>query len=140
MLLRWLPRRRDRWIPMVTLPVVAALAVILRFGVQVPWLVAFAVCAGFLCGIVLALLPFRGWVSSWTLPVSGEARLLWSEVVLVLLGSLTPLSTKRTDAAQRKAFADRDVVRERGRFPTLLGVALFGLPTLCAVGAGWAAG
>ncbi|MGV9287357.1 hypothetical protein [Streptomyces sp. NPDC003719] len=139
-LLRWLPVRRERWIPMVTLPVVAALTLVLGFGVGVPWQAAFAACAGFLCGTVLALLPFRGWVSSWTLPVEGAARLRWPEVALVLLGSLTPLSTKRTDAAQRKAFADREVVRERGRFPQRLGVALFVLPVLCAVSAGWAAG
>ncbi|MBF8174998.1 hypothetical protein KVH22_15925 [Streptomyces olivaceus] len=139
-LLRWLPVRRERWIPMVALPAVAALALVLGFGVRAPWQSVFAACAGFLCGTVLALLPFRGWVSSWTLPVRGEARLRWSEVVLVLVGSLTPLSTKRTNAAQRKAFTVREVVRERGRFPHLLGAALFVLPALCAVGAGWAAG
>jgi hypothetical protein len=139
-LLRWLPVRRERWIAVVALPAAAALTLVLGVGVRVPWQAAFAACAGFLFGTVLALLPFRGWVSSWTLPVAGPARLRWSEVLLVLLGSLTPLSTKRTDAAQRKAFAVREVVRERGPFPQAMGAALLVLPVLCAVSAGWATG
>ncbi|MEV8126045.1 hypothetical protein AB0P07_18400 [Streptomyces sp. NPDC085944] len=139
-LLRWLPLRRERWIALVTFPSAAALTLVLGAGARVPWQAAFAACAGFLCGTVLALLPFRGWVSSWTLPVAGAERLRWSEVLLVLLGSLTPLSTKRTDAAQRKAFAVREVVRERGPFPAPMGAALLVLPVLCAVSAGWAAG
>ncbi|CAM5648050.1 hypothetical protein STENM327S_06308 [Streptomyces tendae] len=139
-LLRWLPERRERWIALVTLPCAAVLTLVLWAGARLPWQAACTACAGFLCGTALALLPFRGWVSSWTLPVAGPARLRWSEVLLVLLGSLTPLSTRRTDAAQRKAFAVRAVARERGPFPLPMGAALLVLPVLCAVGAGWAAG
>ncbi|MGW7278872.1 hypothetical protein ACWGIV_11315 [Streptomyces sp. NPDC054844] len=139
-LMRWLPQRRERWVAAVTLPVLAVLALLLRFGAQVSWTAAFAACTGFVWGTVVALLPFRGWVSSWTLPVHGDARLRWPEAVLVLLGSLTPLSTKRTDAAQRKAFTAREVERHRGRFPRLMGLALFLLPALAAVGSGWATG
>jgi hypothetical protein len=91
-----------------------------------------------LWGTLLALLPFRGWVSSWPLPVSGDARLRWREVVLVMPGVLTPLSTKRIDAAMEKAFAVRQVVLPRGPFPPLMGVALLALPVLGAAAIWWA--
>nr|WSZ99607.1 hypothetical protein OH820_31690 [Streptomyces sp. NBC_00857] len=137
-LLRWLPAKHERWIPATPLPAVAALALILRFVAGAPWSATFAACAGFLWGILLALLPFRGWVSSWTLPVPGEARLRWREVALVVPGVLTPLSTQRTDAALEKAFATRRVPRSRGPFPLLLGAALLALPVACAMAAHWA--
>ncbi|MFF6780101.1 hypothetical protein [Streptomyces sp. NPDC012510] len=137
-LLRWLPAQHERWICAVPVPVVATLAVTLRFASDMPWQAALAAGAGFLWGIVLALLPFRGWVSSWTLPVHGEARLRWREVVLIAPAALTPLSTKRTDAAMEKAFAVRQVVRARGPFPPLLGMALLVLPVMGTAAARWA--
>ncbi|WP_030898109.1 hypothetical protein [Streptomyces sp. NRRL F-5126] len=139
-LLRWLPVRGERWIPALSLPVLAALVLVLRFGAQVPWSEAFAGGAGFVWGAVLALLPFRGWVSSWTLPVHGEERLRWREVLFVLISTFTPLSTRRTKAAVDKAFTPRQVKRLRGPFPWPLGVALFVVPVLCALVAGWASG
>lgn len=139
LLLRWLPVKKERGIPATPLPVVAVMALVLRFVAHVPWPATLATCAGFLWGVVVALLPFRGWVSSWTLPVRGEARLRGLEVVLVLLGALTPLSTRRTKAAMEKAFAERQVVRSRGQMPSVMGVALSVVPVACAVGTGWAA-
>lgn len=139
MLLRWLPSKHERWVPAIPLPLIAALALVLRFVAQVPWPGTLAACAGFLWGIVPALLPFRGWVSSWTLPVRGEARLRWHEMALALLGAMTPVSTRRTDAAMEKAFTVRQVVTPRGEFPLPMGVALLVTPVVCAVGAGWTA-
>ncbi|WP_222946893.1 hypothetical protein [Streptomyces sp. TRM49041] len=138
MLLRWLPVRQERWIPAIPLPVIAVVALLLRFVAQVPWSAALAACTGFLWGVVPALAPFRGWVSSWTLPVRGDARLRAHEVALVALGVVTPLSTKGTKAAMEKAFAVRQVTRARGPFPLMAGVALLVLPVVCAVGA-WSA-
>lgn len=137
-LLRWLPAKHERWIPGTPFPAIAALAVTLRFATGTPWTATLATCAGFLCGIALALLPFRGWVSSWTLPVHGEARLRWREVALLVPATLTPLSTKWSDAAMEKAFAVRQVVRTRGPFPPLMGVALLVLPVAGAAAARWA--
>lgn len=139
LLLRWLPVKKERWIPATPLPVLAVITLVLRFVAHVPWPATLATCAGFLWGVVLALLPFRGWVSSWTLPLRGEARLRGLEVALVLLGALTPLSTKRTKAAMEKAFAERQVARSRGQMPPVVGVALLAVPVACAVGSGWAA-
>ncbi|WP_175408494.1 hypothetical protein [Streptomyces sp. TRM64462] len=139
-LLRWLPVRSERWIPALPLPVIAVVALALRFVAHVPWPAAFAACAGFLWGVVLALVPFRGWVSSWTMPVRGDARLRWREVALATVGAVTPVSTKGTSAALEKAFTVRQVVRARGPFPLPLGVALLVVPVACALGAVWAAG
>ncbi|MEV8311948.1 hypothetical protein AB0P36_32675 [Streptomyces flavidovirens] len=138
-LLRWLPDRRERWIPVIPLPAVIMVALIMRYGAQVSWPGTFAACSGFLWGVTMALLPFRRWVSSWTLPIHGEARLRWHEIVLVTLNVTTPLSTKRTKAATEKAFATRQVVHARGRFPLTMGVALLVIPVVCAVAAGLAA-
>ncbi|MXG25917.1 hypothetical protein [Streptomyces sp. YIM 132580] len=55
-----------------------------------------------------------------------------------MVGAITPLPVRGTDAALEKAFAVRQVVRARGRFPLLMGVALLAVPATCAVGAGWA--
>ncbi|MDX2548844.1 hypothetical protein ACOT81_19695 [Streptomyces sp. WI04-05B] len=137
-LLRWIPAKHERLIPFVPFPLLVALALILRHAVGIPWPAALAACTGFLWGILLALLPFRGWISSWTLPVPREDRLRWYEVVLVVPAALTPLSTRRTDAALEKAFAPREVVRERGPFPLVMGVALSVLPVLGAAAARWA--
>lgn len=138
-LLRWLPDRRERRIGLIPLPTAVAMALLMRYGAQVPWPGTLAACAGFLWGVAAALLPFRGWVSSWTLPVAGETRLRLREVALVALSVVTPLSTKRSKAAMEKAFAVRRVARARGRFPLLMGVLLLVIPVVCAVGAGWAA-
>ncbi|MDX3491040.1 MULTISPECIES: hypothetical protein [Streptomyces] len=138
-LLRRLPVRRERWVAAMPLPVTVVTALALRLVSEVSWPAALAACAGFLWGVLLALTPFRGWVSSWTLPLPGEARLRWSEAAIVVMGVLTPLSGGRTDAALEKAFATRRVIRARGPFPPLLGVALLVLPVVTAVGAGWAA-
>jgi hypothetical protein len=137
-LLRWIPAKHERWIPAIPFPLIAALTLTLRYAAGAPWPAALATCAGFVWGILLALLPFRGWVSSWTLPVRGEARLRWREVALVVPGVLTPLSTKRMDAAMAKAFAVRQVVRDRGPFPLPLGATLLALPVTCALAARWA--
>jgi hypothetical protein len=139
LLLRWLPVKQERWLPAVPLPVIVVMALILRFVGQVPWTVTLAGCTGFLWGCVLALVPFRGWVSSWTLPVGGRARLRWREAVLAVPAVLTPLATRRTDAAMEKAFAVRQVVQGRGRFPPAMGLALLVVPVVCAVGAARAA-
>ncbi|WNF27000.1 hypothetical protein RI138_09205 [Streptomyces sp. C11-1] len=136
-LLRWLPVKRERWMAAMPLPVTVVLALTLRLLAEVSWPTVLATCAGFLWGAVLALAPFRGWVSSWTLPLRGEARLRWPEAALVVVGVVTPLSGKRTDAALEKAFAVRQVVRARGPFPAALGMALLVLPTAAAVVAGW---
>jgi hypothetical protein len=137
-LLRWIPAKRDRWIAALPFPLIAALTLTLRHTAGASWPAALAGCAGFVWGILLALLPFRGWVSSWTLPVRGEARLRWREAALVVPGVLTPLSTKRMDAAVTKAFAVRQVVRARGPFPLPLGVTLLTVPVACALAARWA--
>ncbi|CAL9555415.1 hypothetical protein [Streptomyces sp. enrichment culture] len=137
-LLRWLPVRHERWIPAAPLPVTLVVALGLRFVAELPWAAVLAGCAGFLWGVLAALLPFRGWVSSWTLPVRGDGRLRWREVGLVALGAVTPLSTGAVRAAMDKAFAVRRVVRARGGFPPLMGVALLVLPVAGAVAAGWA--
>ncbi|WP_328770014.1 hypothetical protein [Streptomyces sp. NBC_00286] len=137
-LMRWLPAKHERWIPLTLIPAIAALAVTLHFITGTPWPATLTACAGFLWGIALALLPFRGWISSWTLPVHGEARLRWREVVLLVPTALTPLSTTRTDAAMKKALAVRQVVRARGPFPPLMGVALLVLPVAGAAAARWA--
>ncbi|MFD4143134.1 hypothetical protein [Streptomyces sp. NPDC058572] len=140
LLLRWLPDRREWPIPLlIPVPAIVVVALLIRYVAQEPWPGTLAACAGFLWGLALALLPFRGWVSSWTLPVHGDARLRWREVVLVALSVATPVSTTRTKAATGKAFAPREVVRERGGFPSAMGVTLLVLPALCAVAAGWAA-
>ncbi|MBP0457183.1 hypothetical protein [Streptomyces montanisoli] len=139
-LLRWLPVRGERWIPALSAPVLAGLVLVLRFGAQVPWSESFAGGAGFLWGTVLALLPFRRWTSSWTLPVKGDERLRWREALLVLVSALTPLSTRGTKAATTKAFTPRQVERPRGPFPWPMGVALLVVPVLCALAAGWASG
>ncbi|MFD5474750.1 hypothetical protein [Streptomyces sp. NPDC127105] len=138
-LLRWLPVKDERWIPGTPFPVIIAIALTLRFVTGTPWPATLAACAGFLWGVILALLPFRGWVSSWTLPVHGDARLRWREVALIAPTVLTPLSTKSSKAAMEKAFAVRQVVRARGQFPPMMGLALLTAPVVCAVGAGWAA-
>ncbi|MCF3964897.1 hypothetical protein [Streptomyces fuscigenes] len=138
-LLRWLPERSERWIPALSPLVLAVLVLIVRLATGSAWSGALAAGAGFLWGTVVGLLPFRGWVSSWTLPVRGEARLRWREVLLVLLGAATPLNTRRTKAAMEKAFTPREVPRARGPFPYALGAALFLVPVLCAVAAGTAA-
>jgi hypothetical protein len=137
-LLRWLPVKQERWIPGLPFPVVVVLVLLLRFAAELPWAAACAASAAFLWGIVAALAPFRGWVSSWTLPVRGEARLRWHEAAWVVLGVVTPRSPKRAETAMEKAFAIRQVVRARGPFPVLLGVSLLVVPVVCAVGAGWA--
>ncbi|MFB8106114.1 hypothetical protein ACFC3O_25330 [Streptomyces sp. NPDC056007] len=137
-LLRWLPVRRERWIAAMPFPVTAVLALAVRFIAETSWPTALATCAGFLWGVVVALVPFRGWLSSWTLPQQGEARLRWHEGALAMVGAITPLPVQGTDAALEKAFAVRQVVRARGRFPLLMGVALLAVPATCAVGAGWA--
>lgn len=137
-LLRWLPVRQERWIPAVPLPVTALVALGLRFAAGLPWAAVLAACAGFLWGVLAALLPFRGWVSSWTLPVRGAERLRWHEVGLVALGAVTPLSSAAIRAATDKAFAVRRVVRDRGEFPLLMGVAMLVLPVAGATAAGWA--
>ena len=139
MLLRWLPVTHERWMAATPLPAIVLLAVSLRYVAQVPWSVTFAASTGFLWGVAVALVPFRGWVSSWTLPAQGEARLRWREVALVVPAVVTPLSTKGTSAAVEKAFAARQVVRGRGRFPLMLGVALLVAPVTCAMAAGWGA-
>ncbi|MEV7643248.1 hypothetical protein AB0O32_25270 [Streptomyces rubiginosohelvolus] len=138
-LLRWLPVRQERWVAAMPLPVTALLVLVLRLSADVPWPVTLATCAGFLWGVLLALAPFRGWVSSWTLPAAGAARLRWGEAALVVVGVLTPLSVGRTDAALEKAFAVRQVARGRGPLPSALGMALLVLPAVAAVGAGWGA-
>ncbi|WP_434597978.1 hypothetical protein [Streptomyces sp. A5-4] len=139
LLVRWLPDKCERWIPVIPLPAVIVLALVMHYGAQVPWPGTLAACSGFLWGITTALLPFRGWVSSWTLPVHGEARLRWHQWVLVVLSVSTPLSTKRTKAATEKAFATRQIVLARGPFPLTMGVALLVIPVVCALAAGWAA-
>ncbi|MEV7424441.1 MULTISPECIES: hypothetical protein [unclassified Streptomyces] len=136
-LLRWLPVRRERWIPAMPLPVIVMVALALRFGTEASWQVTLATCAGFLWGAALAVAPFRGWVSSWTLPQEGQDPLRWREMALVVVGVVTPLSFKGTDAALEKTFAVRQVIRARGQFPPAMGVALLVLPVAGAVGAGW---
>ncbi|MFD4863041.1 hypothetical protein [Streptomyces atratus] len=59
-------------------------------------------------------------------------------MALVVPGFMTPLTTKGSEAAMEEAFAVRQVVRTRGEFPLLMGVALPAIPVVCAVGAGWA--
>ncbi|MFJ6144583.1 hypothetical protein [Streptomyces anulatus] len=139
-LLRWLPSKRERWVAAMPLPVTIMVALILSSATEASWPGVLAACAGFLWGGLLALTPFRGWVSSWTLPSPDGTRLRWRETVLVAVGVLTPFSGKRMDAALEKAFATRRVVRARGPFPLVLGVALMVLPAVLAVGAGWATG
>ncbi|MFJ9622040.1 hypothetical protein [Streptomyces sp. NPDC101181] len=139
-LLRWLPVRRERWIAAMPLPVTVLMALTLRLLADQPWPAVLATCAGFLWGVVLALAPFRHWVSSWTLASRGEGRLRWREVALAAVGVLTPLPGERVDAALQKAFAVRQVVRSRGPFPTVLGMALLVLPVAAAVGARWLTG
>ncbi|WP_435599353.1 hypothetical protein [Streptomyces anulatus] len=139
-LLRWLPSKRERWVAAMPLPVTIMVALILWSTTEASWPGVLAACAGFLWGGLLALTPFRGWVSSWTLPPPDGTRLRWRETVLVAVGVLTPFSGKRMDAALEKAFATRRVVRARGPFPLVLGVALMVLPAVLAVGAGWATG
>ncbi|NEB83673.1 hypothetical protein G3I43_05660 [Streptomyces anulatus] len=139
-LLRWLPSKRERWVAAMPLPVTIMVALILSSTTEASWPGVLAACAGFLWGGLLALTPFRGWVSSWTLPSPDGTRLRWRETVLVAVGVLTPFSGKRMDAALEKAFATRRVVRARGPFPLVLGVALMVLPAVLAVGAGWATG
>ena len=138
MLLRLLPVKQERWIPAIPLPVMVITALILRFAVQVSWEGSLAICAGFLWGVMITLASFRGWVSSWTLPVHGTARMRLHEVALVILCAVAPLETKTTAAAMEKAFAVRPVRRGRGPFPLLMGSMLLVLPTVCAMGAGWA--
>ncbi|MEV6439982.1 hypothetical protein [Streptomyces anulatus] len=139
-LLRWLPSRRERWIAATPLPVTIMVASVLASATEASWPTVLAACAGFLWGALLALTPFRGWVSSWTLPLPDGSRLRWRETGLVAVGVLLPLSGARTDAALERAFATRQVVRARGPFPPVLGVALMMLPAVLATGAGWAAG
>lgn len=136
-LLRWLPVKRERWIPALPFPVSVVLVLLLRFAAQVPWATACVVSAALLWGVLAALVPFRGWVSSWTLPVHGQARLRGREVAWLVLGVATPASSKKAQAAMAKAFAVRQVVRARGSFPLLLGVCLLVIPVVCA-GAGCA--
>ncbi|WP_405687078.1 hypothetical protein [Streptomyces sp. NBC_00057] len=136
--LRWLPVKQERWIAALPFPVVVVMALALRFVAQAPWPGVLAACAGLLWGVAVALVPFRGWVSSWTLPARGQGNLGWRGVALVVLGVMTPLTTKRSEAAMEEAFAVRQVVRARGEFPLLMGVALLVIPVVCAVGAGWA--
>ncbi|MFD4898608.1 hypothetical protein [Streptomyces sp. NPDC058411] len=136
LLLRWLPAKRERWIAALPLPVTAVSALALRLT-EVSWPDTLASCTGFLWGVMLALAPFSGWVSSWTLPSHGEARLRGREVALVLMGVVTPLSVKGSDAALEKAFSVRQVVRDRGQFPLVMGVALLVVPVTAAVGVGW---
>lgn len=138
LLLRWLPVRSERWISAMPLPVAAVLTMAVRFIAEESWTAALATCTGFLWGVVVALVPFRGWLSSWTLPQRGEARLRWHEAALALVGAITPWSGKGTDVALEKAFAVRQVVHTRGHFPLPMGMALLALPALCAAGAGWA--
>ncbi|MFF9506954.1 hypothetical protein ACF1BU_06050 [Streptomyces sp. NPDC014724] len=138
MVLRWLPAKQERWMAALPFPAMLVMAPTLRFVAQVQWPGVLATCAGLLWGVAIALLPFRGWVSSWTLPARGQGHLGWREVALVALGVLTPLTTKASDAAMEKAFAVRQVVRARGEFPWPMGVALLAIPVGCAVGAGWA--
>jgi hypothetical protein len=83
-LLRWIPAKHERWICATPFPLIVALTLTLRYAAGAPWPAVLAACAGFVWGILLALLPFRGWVSSWALPVPGEARLRWREVALVV--------------------------------------------------------
>ncbi|MFF6904684.1 hypothetical protein ACFY9Q_01925 [Streptomyces sp. NPDC012389] len=137
-LLRWLPVKQERWVAAMPPPVTVVLAMAVRFIAETSWPTALATCAGFLWGSAVALVPFRGWVSSWTLPQHGEARLRWHEGVLAMVGAITPLPVKGTDTALEKTFAVRHVVRARGRFPLLMGVTLLVAPAACAVGAGWA--
>ncbi|MEV7654216.1 hypothetical protein AB0O39_08580 [Streptomyces anulatus] len=139
-LLRWLPSRRERWVAATPLPVTVMVAAVLAAATEASWPTVLATCAGFLWGALLALTPFRGWVSSWTLPLPDGNRLRWREAGLVAVGVLLPLSGARTDAALERAFATRQVVRARGPFPPALGVALMVLPAMLATGAGWAAG
>lgn len=138
LLLRWLPVKSERWISAMPLPVAAMLTMAVRFIAEASWTATLATCTGFLWGVVVALVPFRGWLSSWTLPQQGEARPRWHEIALALVGAITPLSVKGTEAALEKVFAVRQVVHGRGRFPLPMGIALLTLPAICAAGAGWA--
>ncbi|MGW0787323.1 hypothetical protein ACWD04_03495 [Streptomyces sp. NPDC002911] len=137
LLLRWLPVRRERWIAALPLPVTVVTALALRLT-EVSWPATLATCTGFLWGVALALAPFSGWVSSWTLSPHGQTRLRGREAALVVMGVVTPLSVKGSDAALEKAFSVRQVVRARGRLPLVMGVALLVVPVTAAVGAGWA--
>jgi hypothetical protein len=136
-LMRWLPVKRERWIVTTPLPGFAVMVLFLHFAGQVSWPETLSACTGFICGTVVALLPFRSWISSWTLPVTGEARLRWHEAALVLLGAMTPLSPRRTKRAMEKAFAPRQVIRPRGQFPPAMGMTLLVIPVLGAVGTEW---
>jgi hypothetical protein len=55
-LLRWLPVKRERWIPALPFPVIVVLVLLLRFTARVSWATACVVSAALLWGVVAALL------------------------------------------------------------------------------------